>query len=63
MRQALTLPESLSSAINVFSKGEKATLFMTLLAAFKVLLHRRTGEHDISSGHRSPVVAVLRLSN
>jgi amino acid adenylation domain-containing protein len=50
VRQALTLPVSLSSALNAFSKGEKATLFMTLLAAFKVLLHRRTGEHDIIVG-------------
>ena len=29
---------------------EGATLFMTLLAAFKVLLHRYSGQHDICVG-------------
>ena len=39
--------------INEFCRSEGATPFMTLLAAFKVLLHRYTGEEDIVVG--SPI--------
>ena len=48
--QVLLLSESLSSALTTLSHGEHATLFMTLLAAFQLLLHRRTGEGDIVIG-------------
>ena len=47
------LPESLSQALRTLSKQEGATLFMTLLAAFDVLLHRYTGRTDIVVG--SPI--------
>ncbi len=47
------LPESLAAAIKALSRQENATLFMTLLAAFKVLLYRYTGQEDISVG--SPI--------
>ncbi|BCL84574.1 non-ribosomal peptide synthetase [Ktedonobacteria bacterium brp13] len=49
-----TLPEPLSQAISALSRQEDATLFMTLLAAFQVLLARYTGQDDIVVG--SPIV-------
>ncbi|MUG92152.1 amino acid adenylation domain-containing protein [Scytonema sp. UIC 10036] len=50
--KSFTLPATLSEALKAFSLQEQATLFMTLLAAFQVLLHRYTGYKDIivSSG-------------
>ena len=38
--QFRTLPRALCSALHALSKREGVTLFMTLLAAFKTLLHR-----------------------
>ncbi len=52
-RQTWTLPKDLSVALAEFSQQEKATLFMTLLAAFKTLLYRYTGQTDILVG--SPI--------
>ncbi|HEU5383401.1 MAG TPA: amino acid adenylation domain-containing protein [Ktedonobacteraceae bacterium] len=49
-----TLPEKLSQAIGVLSRQEESTLFMTLLAAFQVLLARYAGNSDIVVG--SPIV-------
>jgi amino acid adenylation domain-containing protein len=46
----LTLPESLRSKLQAFSQQEGATLFMTLLTAFEVLLHRCTGHEEIVVG-------------
>jgi amino acid adenylation domain-containing protein len=46
----LDLPESLSQELQSLSNEEGATLFMTLLAAFKVLVHRYTGQTDICVG-------------
>ncbi|HEX8472817.1 MAG TPA: non-ribosomal peptide synthase/polyketide synthase [Pyrinomonadaceae bacterium] len=40
----------LTARLKVVSQRRGATLFMTLLAAFNVLLHRYTGEQDISIG-------------
>ena len=40
----------LSSALREFSKREGVTLYMTLLAAFAVLLHRYSGERHIVIG-------------
>jgi amino acid adenylation domain-containing protein len=48
--QSLTLSESLSQSLKALSQQEGCTLFMTLLAAFKVLLHRYTGQEDIVVG-------------
>ena len=45
-----TLPASLTNSLREFSKREGFTLFMTLLAAFEVLLHRYTGQNDIVIG-------------
>jgi amino acid adenylation domain-containing protein len=52
-RVTLTLPADLTEAVMALSQREGATLFMTLLAAFKVLLHHYTGQEDIIVG--SPI--------
>jgi Condensation domain len=46
-RRPVALPGKLSEAAKDFSQQEGVTLFMTLVAAFKTLLHRHTGEHDL----------------
>jgi amino acid adenylation domain-containing protein len=48
-----TLPPALVTALNELSQGEGATLFMTLLATFNVLLYRYSGQDDIVVG--SPI--------
>ncbi|MCA1994566.1 MAG: condensation domain-containing protein [Coleofasciculus sp. S288] len=45
--QTLVLPQSLTEALKSFSRQEGVTLFATLLAAFKVLLHRYTQQDDL----------------
>lgn len=47
------LPKALSEELKVLSHQENVTLFMTLLAAFKTLLYRYTGQEDIIIG--SPI--------
>ena len=49
-KQTLKLPQTLIDRLRALSKREGATLFMTLLAAFQVLLHRYTGQDDIAVG-------------
>lgn len=49
-KQSLVLSKSLVEALRVLSQQEKATLFMTLLAAFQTLLYRYTGQDDIVVG-------------
>jgi amino acid adenylation domain-containing protein len=51
--RSLVLDEGLSDSLRDLSRREGATLFMTLLAAFKALLHHYTGQHDIVVG--SPI--------
>jgi len=46
-RRPVALPGGLSQAARDFSQREGVTLFMTLVAAFKTLLHRRTGADDL----------------
>ncbi|MEM9807083.1 MAG: condensation domain-containing protein, partial [Cyanobacteria bacterium P01_D01_bin.56] len=46
----LLLPQSLTDALKTLSQREGGTLFMTLLSAFKVLLHRYTGQKDVIVG-------------
>ena len=48
--QSLVLPRSLAEALKRLSRQEGVTLFMTLLAAFKTLLCRYTGQEDIVVG-------------
>jgi amino acid adenylation domain-containing protein len=52
-RQSFSLSKSLSDALKALSRREEATLFMTLLAAFYLWLHRATGRDDLVVG--SPV--------
>ncbi|HEX7770939.1 MAG TPA: condensation domain-containing protein, partial [Pyrinomonadaceae bacterium] len=44
------LSPELSESVNAFSRREGTTLFMTLLAAFKALLFRYTGQSDLVIG-------------
>jgi amino acid adenylation domain-containing protein len=48
--EAVELDATLSAAIKRLSQQEGATLFMTLLAAFAVLLQRYTGQQEIVIG-------------
>ncbi len=48
--EAIMLPVELSSQLTELSRREGATLFMTLLAAFKLLLHGYTGQQQIVVG-------------
>lgn len=49
-RESLALSPELTGALERLSRQEQATLFMTLLAAFQVLLHRYTTSEDIAVG-------------
>ncbi|WP_208345332.1 HAD-IIIC family phosphatase, partial [Aetokthonos hydrillicola] len=51
--QFFSLPASLSQSLQEFSRQEGATLFMTLMAVFKILLYCYTEQEDILLG--SPV--------
>jgi len=46
----LKIPQQLTDALRAIAQEEKASLFMTLLAGWKVLLHRYTGQSDIVVG-------------
>ncbi len=46
----LELPVPLCESLRVLSRREGVTLFMTMLAAFLVLLHRYSGQDDLSVG-------------
>jgi pristinamycin I synthase-3/4 len=43
-------PAAAAAALRELARQEGATLFIVLLAAFKVLLHHATGRHDIAVG-------------
>jgi hypothetical protein len=64
-RELFTVPQSLAEALRALSQQEEASLFMTLLAAFNVLLYRYTGQEDILVGspvtnrHRAEVREVI----
>jgi amino acid adenylation domain-containing protein len=45
-----TLPAEVGEKIKALSRGEQATSFMVLLAAFKALLHRYNGQGDVVVG-------------
>ncbi|HET7451575.1 MAG TPA: amino acid adenylation domain-containing protein, partial [Thermoanaerobaculia bacterium] len=47
------LPAELVNALRFLGRMERATLFMTLLAAFQTLLHRYSGQEDVLVG--SPI--------
>ncbi|HKP35522.1 MAG TPA: amino acid adenylation domain-containing protein [Pyrinomonadaceae bacterium] len=52
-QRTLRLSKDLTRKINEFCRREEVTPFMTLLATFKAMLHRYTGEEDIVVG--SPI--------
>jgi amino acid adenylation domain-containing protein len=52
-RQSITLSQSLTTAVNELSHRQSVTSFMTLLAAFLMLLHRYSGQDDVVLG--SPI--------
>src|SRR5205823_6151395 len=56
---AFALPAQLAQDLAALSRREGATLFMTLLAAFKILLHSYGGQDDIVVG--SPIAGRNRL--
>jgi amino acid adenylation domain-containing protein len=56
--QPLQLPPALTAALKALSQREGTTLFMTLLAAFKTLLFRYTGQDDVVVG--SPIAGRTR---
>jgi amino acid adenylation domain-containing protein len=49
-REMFTIPEGTAEVLRALGRREGATLFMTLLAAFDVLLSRYTGQDDIVVG-------------
>ncbi len=50
MKISHSLPPQLAADLKSFSRRERVTLFMTLLAAFKSLLSRYTGQEDLIVG-------------
>ncbi len=58
-RRTLLVPEDVARALRSLGRREGATLFMTLLAAFQLLLARWAGEEDVSVG--TPVAGRTRL--
>jgi len=57
-RLDMRLSRDLSQQLRQFCQAEGVTLFVALLAAFKLLLHRYTGQEDIVVG--SPIVGRSR---
>ena len=51
--QNITLPKKLSDSLKFLSQQSNTTIFITLLTAFQILLHRLTGQEGISIG--SPI--------
>jgi hypothetical protein len=47
---AFEIEEDVTLALKLFGRDERATLFMTMLAAFQVLLYRIGGQDDIAVG-------------
>jgi amino acid adenylation domain-containing protein len=56
--EPLVIPKSLTEALKTLSRSQGVTLFMTLLAAFKALLYRHTGQEDLVLG--SPIAGRIR---
>ena len=50
LRRTFRMPQALSRSLGDLSRREGATLFMTLLAAYYVLLQRATGQEDVVVG-------------
>ncbi|MGR9100206.1 MAG: non-ribosomal peptide synthetase, partial [Gammaproteobacteria bacterium] len=52
-RESMQLPAAMIGSLKILAKAEGATLFMTLLSAFQLLLHRLSGQDDFAVG--SPI--------
>jgi thioesterase domain-containing protein/acyl carrier protein len=48
--EKMTLPAALSESLKLWSQKERASLFMSLLAGFQILLHRYSGHDEIATG-------------
>jgi amino acid adenylation domain-containing protein len=48
--QSVLLPQAVGDRLKALSRQEGVTLFMTLLAAFKILLHKYTNQDDLVVG-------------
>ena len=46
----MTIPQPVVERLKQLSRNSRATLFMTMLAAFQVVLKRYTGQHDLAVG-------------
>jgi amino acid adenylation domain-containing protein len=57
--QCFALPQTLAQSLRVLSRQEEVTLFMLLLAAFKILLQHYSGQDIIVVG--SPIAGRTRL--
>ncbi len=55
----IALPRGLTDRLIALGRNERATLFMTLLAAFQTLLMRYTGQEDLAVG--SPIAGRNRV--
>jgi aspartate racemase len=49
-REAFRIPSEITSALRAVGRQSRATLFMTIAAAFQTLLHRYSGQEDIAVG-------------
>jgi amino acid adenylation domain-containing protein len=49
-KEVFYLPAELTETVYSFSQSEGATVFMTLLAVFQILLHRYTGQEEVCVG-------------
>src|ERR1044071_2709243 len=58
-RKSLVLPPLLTDRLVALGHQENATLFMTLLAAFQIFLHRYSAQEDIAVG--SPIAGRTRV--
>jgi amino acid adenylation domain-containing protein len=63
-RQSLRLSPTLSKSIQALGRQQEVTLFMTMLAAFQILLYRYSGQEDIivgspSAGRNQPEIEEL----
>ena len=60
-RLSSALPEDLTRSVNEISHRFAVTPFMTLLAAFQILLFRYTGQEDFGLAPPFPIAVGLRL--
>lgn len=61
--QPFELSKDLTEALKALGRGERVSLFVTLFAAFNVLLHRYTGQDDILVGSATAGRSHTKLEN